>query len=71
MQQPESNRENQTVVTLPSSVNSKLAHLDRARVDSLLSDALNSDLVTVVAAAGYLKFPADYSQVSQSPVRMR
>jgi LuxR family maltose regulon positive regulatory protein len=52
---------NQDFVSIPASVDNKLVHLDRPRMDRLLSDALNSDLISVVAGAGYGKTEAVYS----------
>ncbi|MDR0875854.1 MAG: LuxR C-terminal-related transcriptional regulator [Clostridiales Family XIII bacterium] len=51
----------QEIVKFPADADNTLVHLDRPRMDSLLSEAIKSDITTVVAGAGYGKTEAVYS----------
>jgi LuxR family maltose regulon positive regulatory protein len=51
----------QKFVPVPASIDNKPIHLDRPRMDGLLAGALKSDLIAVVAGAGYGKTEAVYS----------
>jgi LuxR family maltose regulon positive regulatory protein len=52
---------NREIVKLSEDADNTLVHINRPRMDSLLSDAIDSDITTVVAGAGYGKTEAVYS----------